>query len=380
MKYTPKAPAILLLEDGKAFYGRSAGINGTATGEICFNTGLTGYQEIFTDPSYFGQLMVMTNVHIGNYGIHKEEVESESIKISGLICRNFNEFQSRISAEMSIADYFKKQNKVVISDIDTRAVVRYVRGKGAMNGVISTETTDIEKLKSILAKVPSMAGLELSSKVTTKEPYYFGDPSSKLKVSVLDLGVKKNILRCLAERGCYLQVFPMNSSFKEMTAWNPDGFMISNGPGDPAAMPQVVRTVSEVINANYPTFGICLGHQIIAEVNGIRTYKMFIGHRGTNHPVKNIITGRDEITSQNHGFGVKEEDVKKIKHVEVTHINLNDNTIEGLRMTDKNVFTVQYHPEASPGPHDSRYLFDDFIAMINKVKSESLKKKDKATV
>jgi carbamoyl-phosphate synthase small subunit len=374
MKYTVKAPAILLLEDGKVFHGRSAGIVGTATGEICFNTGLTGYQEIFTDPSYFGQLMVMTNVHIGNYGIHKEEVESESIKISGLICRNFNEFQSRFNAEMNISEYFKKNNTVAICDIDTRAVVRYVREKGAMNGVISTETTDIEKLKGILAKVPSMVGLELSSKVTTKKPYYVGDPNAKLKVSVLDLGVKKNILRCLAERGCYLQVFPMNSSFAEMTAWKPDGFMISNGPGDPAAMPQVVKVVTEIVNANYPTFGICLGHQIIAELNGIPTYKMFIGHRGTNHPVKNLITGKDEITSQNHGFGVKIEDVKKIKNIEITHVNLNDDTVEGLRMTNKDVFSVQYHPEASPGPHDSRYLFDDFIKMIEKVKSGSQKK------
>jgi carbamoyl-phosphate synthase small subunit len=374
MKYTTKAPAILLLEDGKVFHGHSAGIEGTATGEICFNTGLTGYQEIFTDPSYFGQLMVMTNVHIGNYGIHKEEIESESIKISGLICRNFNEFQSRITAESTIFDYFKKQNKVAICDIDTRAVVRYVRDKGAMNGIISTETTDIEKLKAILAKVPSMAGLELSSSVTTKKPYFLGDENAKLRVAVLDLGVKKNILRCLAERGCYLQVFPMNSSMEEMTAWGPDGFMISNGPGDPAAMPQVVKVVGDIINADHPVFGICLGHQIIAEVNGIRTYKMFIGHRGTNHPVKNIITGRDEITSQNHGFGVKEEDVKKIKNVEITHINLNDGTVEGIRMTNKNVFTVQYHPEASPGPHDSRYLFDDFIAMMDKVKSGTKKK------
>ena len=374
MKYTPKQPAVLLLQDGKVFYGSSVGIKGTATGEICFNTGLTGYQEIFTDPSYFGQLMVMTNVHIGNYGIHKEEVESESIKISGLICRNFNEFQSRIGAEMNITEYFKKNNTVAIADIDTRAVVRYVRDKGAMNGVISTETTDIGKLKEVLAKVPSMEGLELSSKVSTKKAYHFGDPDSKFKVSVLDLGVKKNILRCLAERGCYLTVFPMNSSLKEMAEWKPDGFMISNGPGDPAAMPQVVKAVSEIIDSNFPVFGICLGHQIIAEVNGIRTYKMHIGHRGTNHPVKNIITGRDEITSQNHGFGVKAEDVEKIKNVEVTHINLNDGTIEGLRMTNKNVFTVQYHPEASPGPHDSRYLFDDFIQMMEKTKAPGKKK------
>jgi carbamoyl-phosphate synthase small subunit len=368
MKYATKKDAVLLLADGKVFNGKAAGANGTATGEICFNTGLTGYQEIFTDPSYFGQLMVMTNVHIGNYGIHADEIESESAKIAGLIVRNFSDFHSRYSANMSINQYLVKNNIACIAEVDTRAVVRYIRDKGAMNAIISTETTDIEKLKTLLAKVPSMEGLELSSKVTTTKPYHFGDKNAKYKVSVLDLGVKKNILRMLAERNCYLQVFPMNSTKDEMTAWNPDGFMISNGPGDPSAMPQVVKNVANVINANYAVIGICLGHQVIAQVNGLKTYKMHNGHRGTNHPVKNIISGRDEITSQNHGFAVKAEDIRQAKNVEVTHINLNDDTIEGLRMTNKNVFSVQYHPEASPGPHDSRYLFDDFISMMEKVK------------
>lgn len=368
MKYTAKAPAILLLEDGKVFYGKAAGKIGTATGEICFNTGMTGYQEIFTDPSYFGQIIVATNVHIGNYGVNNDEVESDSIKIAGLICKQFNDFHSRKRSNGSLKDYFLHDNIVAISDVDTRAIVRYIRDKGAMNCIISSETQDIAVLQEKLSKVPSMIGLELSSKVSTKEPYFMGDPAADYKVALTDYGVKKNIIRCLVERGCYVKVFPMKTSFEEMMKWNPDGFLISNGPGDPGIMIEEVATIKKIINSAVPTFGICLGHQLIAEASGISTFKMHKGHRGINHPVKNLITGKCEITSQNHGFGVKAEDVAKIKNMEITHINLNDKTIEGLRYTDRNVFSVQHHPEACPGPYDSRYLFDDFIAMIASVK------------
>jgi len=370
MKYKVKAPAILLLEDGKVFYGKAAGKIGTTAGEICFNTGMTGYQEIFTDPSYFGQIVVTTNVHIGNYGVNADEVESNSIKIAGLVCKQFNEFHSRKRSEGSLKDYFENNGIVAISDVDTRAIVRYIRDKGAMNCIVSSETLDIDVLKEKLAKVPSMAGLELSSKVSTKAPYFFGDPNSKYKVAAIDFGVKTNILRSLAERDCYLQVFPQKTSFAEMMKWKPDGFMVTNGPGDPSVMPDEAAIVKDIINSNVPAFGICLGHQLIAEASGISTFKMHKGHRGINHPVKNRITGKSEITSQNHGFGVKAEDVAKIKNIEITHLNLNDNTVEGLRYTDRNVFSVQYHPEACPGPLDARYLFDDFVSMIAKVKSE----------
>jgi carbamoyl-phosphate synthase small subunit len=368
MKYTAKAPAILLLEDGKVFHGKAAGAIGTTTGEICFNTGMTGYQEIFTDPSYFGQIVVCTNVHIGNYGVNKDETESESIKIAGLVCKQFNEFPSRKRSEGSLKDYFLKDGIVAISDVDTRAIVRYIRDKGAMNCIISSETLDVDVLKEKLKKVPSMAGLELSSKVSTTKPYFVGDPGAKYKVAVTDYGTKTNILRSLTERGCYLQVFPMKATFAEMMAWNPDGFMISNGPGDPSAMKEEMQTVKKIIDSGVPTFGICLGHQLIAEASGIPTFKLHKGHRGINQPVKNLITGKSEITSQNHGFSVKPEDVSKVKNVEITHMNLNDNTVEGLRYTDRKVFSVQYHPEACPGPFDSRYLFDDFISMISSVK------------
>src|ERR1051326_2081372 len=378
MKYVSKAPAILLLENGKVFHGKAAGKIGTATGEICFNTGMTGYQEIFTDPSYFGQLLVATHVHIGNYGIHNTEVESEGVKIAGLICKSFNVMYSRKDAAESIQDYFEEQKVVAISDVDTRAIVRYIRSKGAMNAIISSEILDVKELKKVLDKVPSMEGLELSSKVSAKKSYFLGNPKAKFKVAALDLGVKKNILRCLNERDCYVQVFPMATKASEILKTNPDGLFISNGPGDPAAMPHVVETISELIESNIPMFGICLGHQVISLANGIKTYKMFNGHRGINHPVKNLITGKDEITSQNHGFAVDDKEAKRNKEIEITHLNLNDNTIEGLRMRHKPVFCVQYHPEASAGPHDSRYLFDDFVNLMEGKKVSSPKKKTKA--
>ncbi|MFN5885533.1 MAG: glutamine-hydrolyzing carbamoyl-phosphate synthase small subunit [Bacteroidota bacterium] len=360
-----KFPATLVLADGTVFTGTSIGKIGTTTGEICFNTGMTGYQEVFTDPSYFGQILVQTNVHIGNYGIHTQEVESDSIKIAGLVCKQFNVPFSRKMAGMTVEDYFATQNIVGISDIDTRQIVRHVRSKGAMNAIISSENKSVEELKAELAKVPSMAGLELSSHVSTAQTYFMGNDGAAKRVAVLDLGVKKNILRSLVERDCYLGVFNGKTSLAEMMKFKPDGFMISNGPGDPAAMDYAVNTVKEILAGKIPLFGICLGHQVLAEANGISTFKMHNGHRGLNHPVKNIITGHCEITSQNHGFSVNANDVKNNKDIEVTHINLNDQTIEGIRLKNKKAFSVQYHPEAAPGPHDSRYLFDDFVKLMN---------------
>ena len=368
MKYKSKSDAVLLLEDGTVFFGKSAGMTGTATGEICFNTGMTGYQEIFTDPSYFGQIMLTTNAHIGNYGIHTDEVESDKMKISGLICKNYNLNYSRPDAEESIQDYFESEEMVAISDVDTRALVRHIRDKGAMNGIISSETTDIEALKEKLNQVPSMEGLQLCDKVSTKTPYFFGEENAKFKVVVLDFGVKRNILKCLADRGCYLKVYPYNTPFEELESWNPDGYFLSNGPGDPSVMPQVIEQVKKITNTMLPVFGICLGHQALAISEGISTYKMHNGHRGINHPVQNLETGKCEVTSQNHGFGIKAEDVEKHPNVEATHINLNDKTVEGIKINDKNAFSVQYHPESSPGPHDSRYLFDHFINLIQEHK------------
>ncbi len=371
MKYQQRKKAILLLADGTVFYGKSIGIEGTSTGEICFNTGMTGYQEIFTDPSYFGQLMVATNAHIGNYGVNNEEVESDGIKISGLICRNFSFTHSREDSDGNLKDWFRKHNLVAISDVDTRALVSYIRDNGAMNAIISTETEDIDALKKELNKVPNMDGLELASKVSTKEPYFVGNENATYKVAALDIGIKKNILRNLAKRDCYIKVYPYNASFKDMVSWNPDGYFISNGPGDPEPLVDAQKVAKEIIEKDLPLFGICLGHQVIALANGISTYKMHNGHRGINHPVKNILTGKGEITSQNHGFAIRREDAEANENIEITHVHLNDNTVAGIRMKNKNCFSVQYHPEANPGPHDSEYLFDQFIENIKTAKTVS---------
>ncbi|MGJ8743652.1 glutamine-hydrolyzing carbamoyl-phosphate synthase small subunit [Polaribacter sp.] len=369
MKYQTRKKALVLLADGTIFYGKSVGIEGTSTGEICFNTGMTGYQEIFTDPSYFGQLMVATNAHIGNYGVNESEVESDGIKISGLICRNFSFTHSRADSDGNLKDWFLKHNLVAISDVDTRALVAYIRDNGAMNAIISTDIENIDALKKQLAEVPSMVGLELASKVSTKEPYFVGDENAAIKISALDIGIKKNILRNLAKRGAYIKVFPYNASFNELSAFNPDGYFISNGPGDPEPLVEAQEVAKEIIKRNLPLFGICLGHQVIALANGISTYKMHNGHRGINHPVKNLLTGKGEITSQNHGFAINKEETEANENVEITHIHLNDNTVAGIRLKNRNVFSVQYHPEASPGPHDSEYLFDQFIENIKEGKN-----------
>ncbi len=357
--------AVLLLQDGTVLEGKAFGKIGTTTGEICFNTGMTGYQEVFTDPSYYGQVLIMNNVHVGNYGVKDVDVESDGVKVKGVIGRNLEEQFSRLIADGSLQEYFEKQNVVAIEGVDTRALVAHVRTQGAMNCIISSEITDVEKLKELLNKVPSMDGLELASAVSTKEAYTLGNPDSKIRVAVLDYGVKKNILNCLVERGAYVKVHNAKTSFEDLETFKPSGYFISNGPGDPAPMDYAVKTVKQILAADKPLFGICLGHQLLALANDIPTFKMHHGHRGLNHPVKNIITGKSEITTQNHGFGVKPDAVRTSANVEITHVNLNDDSIEGIRLKGKKAFSVQYHPEATPGPHDSRYLFDDFMAMMS---------------
>lgn len=372
MKYQQRKKALVLLADGTIFYGKSVGIEGTATGEICFNTGMTGYQEIFTDPSYFGQIMVTANAHIGNYGVNEKESESEGIKISGLVVRNFSFTHSRADSDSNLKDWLEKHNLVAISDVDTRALVSHIRDNGAMNAIISTNVDNIEELKKQLSEVPSMEGLELASKVSTKEPYYFGEEDAPIKISAVDIGIKKNILRNLAKRGAYIKVFPYNSSFEDLQAWKPDGYFISNGPGDPEPLNEAIALAKEVIDKDLPLFGICLGHQVIALSQGISTYKMHNGHRGINHPVKNLLTGKGEITSQNHGFAINREETEANDNVEITHVHLNDKTVAGIRIKGKNCFSVQYHPEASPGPNDAVYLFDQFIENIKKAKELSV--------
>ncbi len=358
---TNQPTAILLLEDGTTFYGKSFGKTGTTTGEICFNTGMTGYQEVFTDPSYYGQIIIMNNVHIGNYGVKDSDIESDNVKIRGLIGRNLEELYSRKQAVGSLNDYLIANNIVSIEDVDTRALVAHVRECGAMNCIISSEILDINQLKDLLDKVPSMAGLELASKVSTKTPYEQGDENSPIKVAVMDYGVKQNILTCMTSRGAHVKVFPSSASLSEVKRFNPTGYFLSNGPGDPSTMNYAVETLKEILKEDKPIFGICLGHQLLAMANDVPTYKMHHGHRGLNHPVKNLKTGKCEITTQNHGFGVDPDAVRNNPALEITHVNLNDESIEGFRMKGRPAFSVQYHPESFPGPHDSRYLFDEFM-------------------
>ena len=365
MSLSQTIPAILILADGTIFNGTAFGKIGTATGEICFNTGMTGYQEVFTDPSYYGQVLIMNNVHIGNYGVKAADVESDGVKVKAVIGRNLEEKYSRFMADASLQDYFEAQGVVAIDGIDTRALVAHIRTQGAMNCIISSEITDVAQLQKLLNEVPSMDGLELASTVSTKESYVLGDENNDLRIAVLDFGIKKNILTCLVERGAYVKVHNAKTSFEELEQFKPHGYFISNGPGDPAPMDYAVKTVKQILAADKPLFGICLGHQLLALANDIPTFKMHHGHRGLNHPVKNIISGKSEITTQNHGFGVDPKAVRANDNVEITHVNLNDNSIEGIRIKDKKAFSVQYHPEATPGPHDSRYLFDEFITLIN---------------
>ncbi len=372
MKEAPQqSDAYLILEDGQLYKGKAIGKVGTTGGEICFNTGMTGYQEIYTDPSYYGQIIVNTTSHIGNYGALNSEQESARPKINGLVVNAFSQDYSRLTAEQSLDSYLKQYDVVGISEIDTRKLVRHIRHQGAMNAVISSEISEVEVLQERLSLVPNMNGLELASQVSTKEAYFIGDPQALLKIAVLDLGVKKSILTNFANRDCYLQIYPAHTSYQEMAQWEPHGYFISNGPGDPAPMKYAVETVKQILDNDIPVFGICLGHQILALACGVSTYKMHHGHRGINHPVHNLVSGLCEITSQNHGFGVDADQIEQAENLEITHRNLNDQTVEGIKVVGKPAFSVQYHPEASPGPHDSRYLFDEFIELVSsKLKPE----------
>ncbi|MFU8860430.1 MAG: glutamine-hydrolyzing carbamoyl-phosphate synthase small subunit [Cyclonatronaceae bacterium] len=364
------APALLALQDGTVVQGKSIGYIGTTGGELCFNTSMIGYQEIFTDPSYFGQLMMMTYPHIGNYGVTARDDESRKPMVAGVIVRSFSHEFSNLTADGNLNDYLKNHKIVGISGIDTRMLVRHIRERGVMNAVISSEITDTDELVKRALEWPSMAGLELASTVTRKEAQTIPAEPSFYRIAVLDYGVKHNILKNFTQRGCTLRVFPAGADFADIEAWKPDGYFFSNGPGDPNPMEYSLDTVYKARETGKPMFGICLGHQLMALSEGIGVHKMFVGHRGANHPVKNLETGMVEITTQNHGFAVDPDKLDTSK-AEVSHMNLNDGTIEGLEFRHFNGFSVQYHPEASPGPHDSAYLFDRFVERVREFKSET---------
>jgi carbamoyl-phosphate synthase small subunit len=359
-----KIPAVILLKDGTVFHGNACGAIGTTTGEIAFNTGMTGYQEIFTDPSYFGQILVMATSHIGNYGVVDQEVESDSCKIRGLVVKKFAHSFSRYRESSSLQDFLVNDNIVGIKNIDTRALVTHIRENGAQNAIISSESIDIKALQKQLNDVPSMKGLGLAEKVSCAEPYEQGE--GDYRVALIDYGVKRNIIRCLLDRGCKVKVFPFNVSYEEIMEYQPDGIMLSNGPGDPEPLLDSIETVKKLVQSGIPIFGICLGHQILSLSQGLKTEKMHNGHRGINHPVKNIISGKCEVTSQNHGFVVSKKEAENHPDISITHMHLNDDTVAGIAINSKPVFSVQYHPEASSGPHDSRHLFDQFISNIKK--------------
>tara|TARA_B100001057_G_scaffold306237_1_gene306384 strand:+ start:247 stop:1362 length:1116 start_codon:yes stop_codon:yes gene_type:complete len=370
--HSKNTKAVLLLSDGTVFHGKSCGKIGTTTGEIAFNTGMTGYQEIFTDPSYYGQIITMANAHIGNYGANELEIESNQSQIKGLVVKKFAHHFSRYGDQNELLqDFLIKDNIVGIKDIDTRELIIHIRENGAQNAIISSEDKTIDELEELLAKSPKMKGLELASKVSTKQVYDSGD--GEHRIALIDFGVKKNIIRCLVERNCIVKVFPYNVTFKEITDFNPDGIMLSNGPGDPEPLKDSIEVVKKLVETDYPIFGICLGHQILALSQGLGTEKMHNGHRGINHPVKNILTNKCEVTSQNHGFVVKKEDVENHPGVSLTHVHLNDHTVAGISVNDKKAFSVQYHPESSPGPNDSRYLFDQFVEIVAQNKLQTVK-------
>jgi len=364
--------AILYLEDGTSFLGKPLSTYGESAGEAIFNTAMTGYQEVLTDPSYAGQIVAMTYPLIGNYGVNEEDVESKKIHVQGFVVKEFCRTHSNYRATQSLIDYLDKNNIMAIEGIDTRALTRHLRLQGAMKAIISTEDFDPKSLSKKLEAVPPMEGSDWVSKVTTDRKYVWkedGVPEAKYKVAAIDCGIKFNILRILTRLGCEVHVFPATATAEEISAVNPDGLFISNGPGDPAGVPYVAETVKKFLG-KLPVFGICLGHQILGLALGGNTYKLKFGHHGANHPTKDSINTRIGITSQNHGFCV---DIKSLKQddIELININLNDQTLEGIRHKQWPVFSFQHHPEAAPGPHDAQYLFEYFIEMMEKNKNAS---------
>ena len=354
----------MVLEDGRRFSGESFGADGETFGEMVFNTSMSGYQEILTDPSYAGQIVCMTYPLIGNYGVNEEDVESRSIWVEGFVVREASRITSNFRSTMSLQDYLIKNNIVGIEHIDTRALVRHIRDKGAMRAAISTVDLDAKSLLERVLASPEMANRELASAVTVDANYdYPAADGERFHVVAYDFGVKTNSLREFAKFGCRITVVPSDTSADEVMALKPDGIFLSNGPGDPASMAAVVDEIKKLTQSQTPMFGICLGHQLIGEAFGGSTYKLKFGHRGGNQPIKDLTTGKIEITSQNHGFAVDAASLPA--DVEVTHINLNDHTVAGLRHKTLPVFSVQYHPESAPGPHDSEYLFERFINLMN---------------
>jgi carbamoyl-phosphate synthase small subunit len=359
--------ALLALEDGTVFHGRAFAGEGEVSGEVVFNTSMTGYQEILTDPSYKGQIVTMTYPLIGNYGVNPEDVESTRVQAEGFIIREYEPVPSNWRSRESLADYLGRQGIIGIEGVDTRALTRHIRLAGAMKGVISTADVDPVSLINKAKASPGLVGRDLAKDVTCREPYRWPrEQEGRFRVVALDCGLKLNIARSLARRGCEITVVPAHTKLGEIKAMNPDGVLLSNGPGDPEPITYAVEMIQDLI-PDYPIFGICLGHQLLGLAFGGKTFKLKFGHRGANHPVKHLPTGKVEITAQNHGFCVDVDSIKD-PDIEITHVNLNDQTLEGMRHRKLPILSIQYHPEASPGPHDASYLFDEFIGYMERRK------------
>ena len=359
--------ALLYLEDGACFAGQALGTSGETAGEVIFNTAMTGYQEILTDPSYAGQIVVMTYPLIGNYGVNEDDIESDRIHVKGFVVKEFCKRHSNFRATKSLIQYLDENKVIAIEGVDTRALTKHIRRAGAMKGIISTTDFDKKSLAAKFGNVPSMVGADWVREVTAAQPYVWeSDKEYSYTVAAIDCGIKFNILRILSKLGCRVHVFPAHASFDEIMAIGPDGLFVSNGPGDPAAVPYVVETVRRFFGV-IPVFGICLGNQIVGLALGAKTYKLTFGHHGANHPTQDIRLNKISITSQNHGFCVDMESLSG-NDVEITHVNLNDRTVEGLRHKRFPLYSIQYHPEAAPGPHDAQYLFERFIEMMKKHK------------
>ena len=353
----------LALADGTVVTGQAIGAKGEAGGELCFNTSMTGYQEILTDPSYYGQIMMMTYPHIGNYGASDDDTEAARPQVAALVVRAFSRRYSNQRAEESLEAYMLRHGLVGITGVDTRSLVLRIRHQGVMNAIVSSEDLDEDSLVSKARAWPSMDGLELASRVSVTHAYDYAEGRGA-RIAVYDFGCKMNILRTFKDHDCHVRVFPQDAPLADVMAWGPDGFFFSNGPGDPRAMPAAIETARAAIRSGQPVFGICLGHQLMSLAEGFDVFKMLVGHRGANQPVKNLETGHVEVTTQNHGFAVEPASVDTHRAA-ITHVNLNDGTVEGLGFRGFRGLSVQYHPEASPGPHDSRYLFGDFLGLVN---------------
>lgn len=358
--------ALLLLADGALYRGHALGARGISYGELCFNTGMTGYQEVYSDPSYYGQILISTTAHVGNYGVLDSESESKGPQVSGVVLNSYSDYISRAAATKSLEDYLIEHNRVSITGIDTRSVVQHLTQTGTQNALICSASppSSIEALKEILYKAPTMEGRDLSAQVTTSEAYSFGPSTPKYRIAVLDFGIKRSMLKHFATRGIGGKVFPARTSFETLTSYDAEGYFLSNGPGDPAAMDYVLPIIQQMIKSQKPIFGICLGHQLLARSYGVSTYKLPFGHRGMNHPVLDKRQKKAFMSTQNHGFSVDRSSFERCHLLEETHTHLNDGTVSGLRAVDTPVFSVQFHPESTPGTHDALYLFDQFTQML----------------